>query len=156
MTDPNLHLTAAQPAPGDTTQRLPGDERSLGEIMGDLTADFSTLMRQEVALAKAELTQSAKRAGKGAGLLGGAGVAGHMALLFGSLALWWLIARLLNWDEPRFGWSFLIVAVLWGIVAAVMAMKGRSELEEVEGAPRTAETIKQIPNAVKGDEEKNR
>ena len=54
-----------------------------------MSRDVSTLMRQEVELAKAELTQSAKRAGKGAGMYGGAGVAGWFTLLFLSVALWW-------------------------------------------------------------------
>ena len=140
----------------ESNPRVPGDNRNLGEIMGDLTNDFSTLMRQEVALAKAEINQSVKSAGKGAGLLGGAGVAGHMVLLFGSLALWWLIAHLLDGDAPKYGWSFLIVAVLWGIAAAVMAAKGKAELNEVQGVPQTQQTLKQIPDAVKGNEEKNR
>ena len=153
MTNPDFNAVAT-PAP--ESERLATDNRDLGAIMGDLTHDFSTLMRQEVALAKAELTVTAKKAGRGAGLLGGAGVAGHMALLFGSLALWWLVAHLLDSDDPRFGWSFVIIAVLWGIAAAVLGVKGKSEFDDVEGVPRTAETIKQIPNAVKGDEEKNR
>lgn len=132
-----------------------GDNRSMGEIMGDLSRDFSTLMRQEVALAKAEISQSAKSAGKGAGLFGGAGIAAHMTLLFLSLALWWMIAHLLG-DIPKFGWSFLIVAVLWGIAAGVMAMVGKKELEDVNGVPQTQQTIQQIPDALKGNEEKNR
>ncbi|WP_354176581.1 phage holin family protein, partial [Arthrobacter nitrophenolicus] len=58
------------------------DNASLGELLGDVTRDLSTLMRQEVELAKAELKQSASRAGKGSGMLAGAGVAGHFVLVF--------------------------------------------------------------------------
>lgn len=155
MTDPNLQVPS-RPVGAPDQDRHPSDGRDIGQIMGDLSRDVSTLMRQEVALARAEITQTAKKAGRGAGLFGGAGVAAHMALLFATFALWWLVAHLFDSDDPWFGWSFLIVAVLWGIVAAVMAVKGKSEFEDVEGVPRTAETIKQIPNAVKGDEEKNR
>ncbi|TWD48666.1 putative superfamily III holin-X, partial [Arthrobacter sp. AG367] len=67
------------------------DNASLGELLGDVTRDLSTLMRQEVELAKAELKQSTSRAGKGAGMLAGAGVGGHFVLLFLSLALMWAL-----------------------------------------------------------------
>lgn len=137
-------------------RQLAGDDRSIGEIFSDLTANLSTLMRQEVALAKAELRDSASKAGKGAGLLAGAGVAGHMVLLFLSLGLWWLIAHLLDSTEPRFGWAFVIVAVLWAIIAGILAAAGKSALNKVEGVPRTTETVGQIPNALKGEEAKNR
>jgi len=53
-------------------------------------------------------------------------------------------------------WSALVVAVLWGIVAAVLAAMGKKEMAAVRGMPRTAETVKKIPNAVKGNEEENR
>ena len=160
MTEPNVHVPARATIDGDPPladqRRRAEDDRDIGQIMGDLTNDVSTLMRQEVALARAEITQAAKKAGRGAGLFGGAGVAAHLALLFISLALWWLLAHVFDSDDPRFGWSVLVVAVVWGIVAAVMAAKGKSEFEDVEGVPRTTESIKQIPNAIKGDEEKNR
>lgn len=137
-------------------RQLAGDDRSIGEIFSDLTANLSTLMRQEVALAKAELRDSATKAGKGAGFLAGAGVAGHMVLLFLSLGLWWLIANLLDSNEPRFGWAFVIVAVIWAIIAGILAAVGKSALNKVEGVPRTTETVGQIPNALKGEEAKNR
>lgn len=153
----------ATPSPGERRAqeraeyyRDPRDTRGLGEVVGDLSKNFSTLMRQEVALAKAEVTQSAKNAGKGAGMLAGAGVAAHMVLLFGSLALWWAIAHLLNGDDPRFGISFLIITLIWAVVAGVLAAMGKSALNDVDGVPQTTETIKQIPDAVKGNEEKNR
>jgi len=63
----------------------------LGDLIGEVTEDLSTLVRQELELAKAELQQSAARAGKGAGMLGGAAVAGYFVLLFASVALWWAI-----------------------------------------------------------------
>jgi membrane protein implicated in regulation of membrane protease activity len=103
-----------------------------------------------VALAKAEVKDSATKAGKGAGLLGGAGYAGHFVVLFLSLALWIALANL---PAIGLGWSALIVAVLWGIVAAVLAMLGRKELKKVEGVPRTTETAKRVPDAIKGNED---
>ncbi|MDX6327361.1 MAG: hypothetical protein QOK15_3715, partial [Nocardioidaceae bacterium] len=112
-------------------------------------ADISTLMRQEVALAKAEIQDSAKKAGKGAGMLAGAGVAGHFVLLFLSITLWMVLNYLLD----DLAWSALIVAVLWGIVAAVLAVAGRNQLKQVEGVPRTTETAKRVPDALKGNED---
>jgi len=127
-----------------------GERPSLGDLIGNVTQDLSALVRQEVELAKAELTQSAKRAGRGSGMLAGAGVAGHFVLLFLSIALWWALAHPLG-----HAWSALVVAVIWGVIAAVLALRGRSELQRIKGAPRTAETVKKIPNALKGDEEAN-
>ena len=132
------------------------DPRSLGEISSDLLENASTLIRQEVELAKAELRQSATRTGKAAGLLGGAGVVGHLALVFISLALWWALGVAIgSAGAPALGWSGLIVGVLYAVIAAVLAAIGRTKLKEVQGLPRTTETLKKIPNAVKGNEEMN-
>lgn len=154
MTDP-LGAPPGAYAAGPGTAPSTEDEHerpSLGTLLSEITSDLSTLMRQEVQLAKAELAQSAKTAGKGAGMLSGAAVAGHFVLLFLSLALWWGLGDLFD----SLGWSAVVVALLWGVVAAVLAIKGRSELQDVEGAPKTADTVKKIPNALKGHEEENR
>ncbi|KAA9148694.1 phage holin family protein [Microbacterium lushaniae] len=121
---------------------------SLGELLGEVTSDLSTLMRQELELAKAELRQSATRAGKGAGMLGGAAYAALMAIFFLSVALWWALAYLVG-----FGWSAVIVAVLWGVIALVLYLSGRSQLKKTEGVPQTVDTLKRIPDAVKRNEE---
>jgi hypothetical protein len=110
---------------------------------------MSTLMRQEVELAKVELKQSATRAGKGAALLAGAGVAGNYALLFLSVALWWALGAYL----VGLGWSAVIVAVIWGIVAAVLGLRGRKELKAIKGLPRTTQTLQEIPQTLKPSEE---
>lgn len=139
----------------DDVRRLGQDEqRSIGEIVSDLSRNFTQLLRQEVALAKAELQQSASRAGKGAGMLTGAGVAANMALLFLSLGAWWAIAVALGTvDRPSLGWSGLIVAAIWGVIAAILAASGKSQLKNVEGLPQTTETVSKIPHALKGEEE---
>ena len=103
----------------DTYDR--GEIGSVGALVGDITQDLSTLMRQEVALAKAEVTQSAKQASKGAGMFAGAGYAGHLTVLFLSFALWWALGY---WFD-NLAWAALVVAVLWGVVAAVLALRGR-------------------------------
>jgi hypothetical protein len=121
---------------------------SLGDLLGEVSRDISTLMRQEVELAKAELRQSATRAGKGAGLLGGAGYAGSMVLLFLSIAAWWGLGHLID-----NGWSALVVAAVWAVVAAVMFAVGRKKLAEVQGMPQTVDSLKRIPETVKKNEE---
>lgn len=118
---------------------------SLGDLLGDVTRDLSTLMRQEVELAKVEAKQSATRAGKGSGMLAGAGVAGHFVLLFLSVALWYAIGE----EWTGFGWSAVIVAVLWAIIAAVLASRGRKELAAIKGLPQTAATLQEIPPTLK-------
>ncbi|SDS77648.1 Putative Holin-X, holin superfamily III [Pseudarthrobacter equi] len=120
---------------------------SLGELLGDVTRDLSTLMRQEVDLAKAELKQSATRAGKGGGMLAGAGVAGHFVLLFLSLALMFGLGALMP-----LGWAAVIVAVIWAIAAAVLASIGRKNLKEIKGLPQTGETLAEIPPTLKPGE----
>ena len=132
--------------PGPTV--TPPDSRaSVGELFSDVAEDLSTLMRQEVDLAKAELRQSATRAGKGAGLLAGAGISGHMVLLFASVAAWWGIG-----DAIGLGWSALIVAAIWLVIAVALGLMGRREISAVPGIPQTTQTAKQIPDAIRGNE----
>lgn len=137
-----------EPIEGSHETYSKGELSSIGGLVSDITADLSTLLRQEVALAKAELKESATHAGVGGGMLGGAGIAGWFALLFASLALWWALGQWLD----SLGWSALIVALLWGIIAAVLAAVGRSRLKNVTGLERTVSTAKKVPDALKGQE----
>lgn len=115
------------------------DERSLGQIVGDIANDLSDLVRDEIALARTELKAEATKAGKGAGMLGGAGVAGLLTLIFASLALTYLLD---NWMPVEL--AALIVALLWGIVGAVLAMQGRKKLKETNPTlPTTQRTLKE-------------
>ena len=138
-----------EPIQGAHDTYAKGEVGSIGALVSDISADLSTLMRQEVALAKAEVKESATKAGKGAGMLGGAGYAGHFVVLFLSLALWMGIA---SWIDSL-GWAAVIVAVLWGIVAAVLALTGRKQLKAVQGIPQTTETARRVPDALKGNED---
>ncbi|WP_232548607.1 phage holin family protein [Propioniciclava soli] len=137
--------------------RFRAEDRSLGEIASDVLGNASTLIRQEVELAKAEVTQSASRAGKGVGMLAGAGVAALLALIALTLALWWGIAIAIgSVAEPALGWSGVIVMVIWLVCAGILAAMGRAELNKIKGLPKTTETLQKIPNAAAGNEEKNR
>lgn len=128
--------------------RTPEADRPLGELVQDLSRQTSTLIRQEMRLAQAELTEKGRHAGKGAGMFGGAGLAGYMVLLFLSIALWWWIGSGLG-----LGWSALIVAGIWAVIGAILAALGRRDMKQVKGVPRTVQTAREIPTALKGDEE---
>jgi hypothetical protein len=157
MTDPYVAARSVEPNVGahsvDPTgvSGTPEETRSIGEILSNVTQDLSTLMRQEVALAKAEASLSAKNAGKGIGMYVGAALGGFFLLLFLSTALMWALGHLIGSD----GWAALIVAVIWGIIAAVLASVAKKEMQKVRGLPDTADTVGKIPNALKGQEEKN-
>ncbi|MEU2351133.1 phage holin family protein [Modestobacter sp. NPDC049651] len=137
---------------------------SVGQLIGQVTTDLSTLMRQELELAKAEVRAEANKAtteikaqtgkaGKGAGMLGGAGFGGYMVALFLSLALMWALASAI----PT-GWAALIVAAVWAVVAAVLFVMGRKQLKAVDFSrlkqvnpkpEQTVETLQQVPGALK-------
>lgn len=126
-------------------------QQSVGELVGEVTRDLSTLMRQEIALAKAEAKEAAQHAAKSGSMFAGAAVAGHFVLLFLSIALWWALGDAFD----SLVWSAVVVAVVWGVVAAVLALRGRKESQRVQGMPRTTDTVSKIPNALRGQEEKN-
>jgi uncharacterized membrane protein YqjE len=115
-------------------------ERPIGELVKDLAGQTSTLVRQEIKLAQAELTTKGKVAGRGAGMLAGAAVAA--LLMLGALTAC-LIAAL---DTAMPLWlAALIVTLLWGLIGAVLAMRGRKELEHATPPvpEQTVETVKE-------------
>jgi hypothetical protein len=128
-------------------EQLPPDG-SVGELVSHLTTDLSTLTRQELALAKAELRESAREASKGVAELGAGVYAGLMAILFLSIAFWWALGT-----QIGNGWSGVVTAVIWGIIAAVLIAVGRKNMKNVKGAPQTVDTLKEIPEALKRNEE---
>ena len=124
--------------PGSRPDQLSMDE-SVGQLVSKLTTDLGQLTRQELALAKAELQAEAKKAGKGAGMLGGATLAGWMVALFLSFTVMWALDEAMDLI-----WAALIVAALWAVVAAVLATKGRKELQDVNPKPdQTVESLKE-------------
>lgn len=135
--------------PGMETAEEKAQNASIGELVSDISSGLTTLLHQEVALAKAEARETAKKAGRGAGMLSGAAVAGHFTLLFLSLAVWEWLSRAID-DR---GWAAVIVMVVWAVIAAVLAMVGRRDIKQIQGMPRTVETAKQVPDALKGHEE---
>jgi len=113
---------------------------STGELVKQLSEQTTTLVRKEIELAKAELAAKGKVAGQGAGMFGGAAVAGLLAL--GTLTV--VIVALL--DKTMDLWvAALIVTLVYGAVAAVLAMRGRDRVKEgMPPAPeQTVETVKE-------------
>lgn len=122
-----------------TEHSRPVDDRTLGEIVGDVTENLSTLVRQELELAKTEMKQEAGRAGKGAGMLAGAGVAGQLGLVFLSLCLMFLLD---NWMPLEI--AALITAAVWLAVAAVLGLSGKKTLSRTNPAlPLTQRSLKE-------------
>jgi uncharacterized membrane protein YqjE len=114
-------------------------ERGIGELVKDLASQTSTLVRQEIKLAQAEVTQKGKVAGKGAGMLAGAAVAA--LLMLGALTALLIVVL----DSFMALWlAVLIVTLLWGVVAAVLAQAGKKSLQSATPpAPQTVETVKE-------------
>lgn len=112
-------------------------EKSLGDLVGDLTSEFSTLVSTHIDLAKAEIKQDAREAGRAGAMFGGAGVAALLALVMVSTAAAWALA-----ETMAAGWAFLIVGVIWGLVAAVLAMSGKKKVDEMNPGPH--ETMQEI------------
>ena len=115
-------------------------ERGMGELVKELSGQVSTLVRQEVDLAKAEIAEKGKKAGVGAGMFGGAGVAA--LLMLGSLTA----AVILALATAIPGWSAaLIVTAIWAAIAGVLALQGRQKMREM-GKPvpeKTVATVKE-------------
>ncbi|MFG2749507.1 phage holin family protein [Streptomyces xanthophaeus] len=130
------HERPAQPAP---PPRSAAPEPSIGDLISEIGQDLSQLVRDEIELAKSEIKHESAKAGKAVGLLGGAGYAGHVAVLFGSLTLVFALANVM---DPA--WAALIVTVLWAVAGGVLYVTGRKRLRTVNLKPeQTVETLKE-------------
>ncbi len=115
-------------------------DRPVGELLRELSEQTTTLVRQELELAKLELTEKGKRAGIGAGMFGGAGAAGFYALGALTAAVILLLATAMT------AWlAALIVAVVYGVVAGGLALSGKSKIQQA-GPPvpeQATESVKE-------------
>ena len=116
------------------------DERSLGDLFSDLSRETTTLVRQEVQLAKAELTQSATEAARGIGMLVAGGAVAYAGLLFVLLAIVFGLIEV-GWEA----WlSALVVGVVVVAIGAILVLRARESLKPANLAPRrTIETLKE-------------
>lgn len=115
-------------------------EVSLGELVNEMTGELSVLFRKEIELAKTEAREEAGHAARAAALLGGAALAGWLALVMLSLALAWLLDDEAGLDRAL---SFTIVGAVWVVGALVMQAVGRQRLSRIRGLPHTKATIKE-------------
>ncbi len=116
------------------------DDRSVGDLLKELSEQTSTLVRQELDLAKAEMAQKGKQAGMGAGMFGGAGLFGLLAMI--ALTACFIMAL----DTAMKGWlAALLVAAVYAAIAGALALTGKSKVQEA--APvvpeQTVETVKE-------------
>ena len=118
-----------------------GTERTLGQLVADATQDISTIVRSEIALAKAEVTAEAKIAGKGAGLLAGAAFVGLLGLVF----LFHTLANVLAVWLPLWA-GYLITTVVLFLLAAILGLVGRNSMSKVK--PRPERTIKNAQETI--------
>jgi uncharacterized membrane protein YqjE len=133
-----LPVDAAE-STSSTRGEAPVEEQSLGSILSRISSDVSTLVRKELDLAKLELRDEGKKAGKTAGMFGGAALAGWMAALFLSLTIMWALDNVMDVT-----WAALIVFALWAIAAAVLAANGRQQAKAINAVPeQTVATIKE-------------
>ncbi|HWI04857.1 MAG TPA: phage holin family protein [Acidimicrobiales bacterium] len=115
------------------------EERSLSELLSDVTTEIATLFRKEVELAKAETSEQVSRAAKAGGMLGAAAVIGFLDLILFSFALAWALSEVV----PE-GVAFAIVGVLFAIVAGALAMAGKKRLANVNPVPnQTVQTLRE-------------
>lgn len=117
----------------------PEDTRSLGDIVGDIASDLSTMVRSELELAKTEAKQEVTKAGKSAGLLGAAGISAYFALLFLSLFVMYLLANAMEVE-----WAALIIFAVWAVAAAITGVMGRKKMKEIDPKLETTQrTLKE-------------
>lgn len=136
--------TAGGPRAAQEQERDPGNA-SIGQLLTGITRDTSTLVRQEIELAKAELRAEVSSAAKAAGMFGGAALGGFMVLLFLSYAFWWGLSNVM--DQ---GWAALIVAVVWAVIAVVLVQVARKQMRGLKALPQTTGTVRRAPGAVMG------
>jgi hypothetical protein len=113
-------------------------DASLGELVANATRDLSSLVHQEIELAKVEIKRDVAAAGKGAGMFGGAGFLGVFALLFLSVSA----AYGLHWLGVPMGCSFFAVGAAYLVIAGVLVMTGKKSLGKVGPPEKTIETLK--------------
>ncbi|MER8220583.1 phage holin family protein [Streptomyces sp. NPDC094143] len=115
------------------------EDASMGELLATVTSDVQQLLHQEAELAKAEIREEAAKAGKAAGMFGGAGFAGYMVALLLTLAAMFGLANVMD-----LAWAALIVTALWAVIGVILYSRGRARMRTVSPKPeQTMETLKE-------------
>jgi hypothetical protein len=132
-----MTVTQPQAHPAHRADEHP-DGEPLGAIVKEVSGDLTRLVQEQLALAKLELSREAGKAGAGAGMLGVAGFAGYMVMMFGSLAAVFGLGHIVG-----NGWAALVVTGAWALLALVMALGGRSMLKRLHGPQQTIAALKE-------------
>ncbi|CAL9653857.1 phage holin family protein [Streptomyces sp. NPDC057838] len=115
------------------------EDASMGELLSTVTSDVQHLLHQEVELAKAEIREEATKAGKAAGMFGGAGFAGYMVAVLLTLAAMFGLANVMD-----LAWAALIVTAVWAVIGLILYSRGRARMRTVSPKPtQTMETLKE-------------
>jgi hypothetical protein len=114
------------------------DDRSLGQLFGDLSRQLGTLVQQEIALAKTEVTTRVTSVGRDAAMLGAGAALGFAALLMALVTVGLILIEI--GLEPWI--AFLVVTIVVGAGAGLLVQRGRTQLKETDLTPR--ETIQTI------------
>jgi uncharacterized membrane protein YqjE len=125
---------------GQRSQPQMNDGRpSVGELVHEVADDVLKLMRQEMQLAKLEVKDDVTQAAKAGGMLGGAGIAAHLFLIFLSVTVMFALNEVMD-----IVWAALIVSAIWGIAAYVLYLTGRRRMSTVNFTPeQTIQTLKE-------------
>jgi len=136
----------AQDASGSTPVRPTPDDPTIGRLVADASRDISSLLSKEIELAKSELKVSVKAGGLGLGLFAAAGFLLLLGVIFLSIAL----AYFIHWLGPGLGLSYLLVFVLYLLLAGLLGFIGYRKVKQVRAPERAIEQGREIPRALKG------
>ncbi|MBD8870952.1 phage holin family protein [Nocardioides donggukensis] len=124
-----------------------GEEPTIGRLVTDASRDISSLISQEIQLAKSELKVSIKHGGTGLGLFAAAGFVLVLAIIMLSVALAYLIHW--NGDGLDLHWAFLIVFGFYTLVAGLLAFLGIRQVKQVKGPERAIHQAQETKTALK-------
>ena len=125
--------------PPDPAEPIEPDQ-SLGDLVGRMTNDVGKLVSTQIELAKVEIKEEVRRAGKGVGMVGGGGLAGWFALLLVSMGVAFGIGNAMD----SVGWGFVLVGLVYAAVAAALVLKGKQHITSATPvAEQTIESIKE-------------
>ena len=139
------HVVPTDPAPVARPELPSKDEPTIGRLVGDATRDISTLVRSEIALAKAELKISVKTGGLGVGLFAGAAFVGVLAVIMLSVA----IAYFIHMTGLDLAWCFLIVFLLYVLISALLAFIGLRKVKQVKAPERAIHQAQETKDILK-------
>ena len=141
------HVVPTDPAPAARPDLPSKDEPTIGRLVSDATKDISTLVRSEIALAKSELKVSVKAGGLGIGLFAGAAFLGLLAIIMLSVA----IAYFIHMTGLDLAWCFLIVFLLYVLVAGLLAFIGLRKVKQVKAPERAIHQAQETKSILKRD-----